>query len=56
MEEIHSSKGTSGDRVHGVTSTLKADLRVPSNMGEDVVLAHLNESQLGVVAVGEIVY
>ena len=55
MEEIHSSKGTSGDRVHRVTDTRKADLGVPPDMGEDVGLAHFNESQLGVVAVGEIV-
>lgn len=55
MEEIHSSECTSNDRVHGVTDIGEADLRVPSDVGEDVLLAHLDKGQLAVVAVGEVV-
>lgn len=55
MDEIYPSKGTGDDGIHAIASTWKANLGVPATVSEDVSLSHFDESQLSIIAVGEIV-
>lgn len=56
MEEVDTTKGTCHDRIDLVTSTLNTDLGITTDMREDVALAHLDESEFGVVGVGTVVF
>lgn len=56
VQEVDASESSSDNGVDLVTGTLKPDLGAASDVGEDITLAHLDESQLGVVAVSEEVY
>ena len=56
VEEIDAAKGASHNRVDAVAGSFKSDLSVSSDVGEDFLLAHFDQSQLTVVAVGEEVF
>jgi hypothetical protein len=53
VQEVDTAKGTSDKRVDLVTGTLEPDLSATTDVGEDVTFSHLDESQLGVVAVSK---
>lgn len=53
MQEVDTSKGASHARPDLLTSTLDADLSSGANMREDITLAHLDQGQFDVVAVGQ---
>jgi hypothetical protein len=53
VEEVDTAKGAGHKRVNPVAGALQVDLGIAADMGEDLVDAHLDQSQLCVVAVGE---
>jgi hypothetical protein len=53
VEEVNATKGTRDDRVDVLASALDPQLRSAANVREDVSLAQLDQSKLGVVAVGK---
>jgi hypothetical protein len=55
MQEVDTTEGSSDDGEDRVASTFNLHLSVTSNMRENVTLAQLDQSQLGVVTVcGEV--
>jgi len=50
MEEVDTSKGTRDDGIDLMADSLDTDLGVATDMREDIALAQLDESELGVVA------
>jgi len=56
VQEVNTTKSTGHAGIHVVASTWDAHLGVTTNVREDVALAKLNESQLGVVAVSQEVF
>ncbi|EPE06016.1 hypothetical protein F503_02845 [Ophiostoma piceae UAMH 11346] len=55
VQEVDATESASDHGVDGAVGAVEADAGAAADMGEDVALAHLNESQLSVVAVGEVV-
>lgn len=55
VQEIDTTKGAGDNRVNLAASTLNLNLGVLSNMGKDVSLSHLDQSEFSVVAVREVV-
>lgn len=56
VQEVNTAESTGYAGIDIVASTRDADLGVTTNVREDVALAKLNESQLGVVAVSQEIF
>jgi hypothetical protein len=55
VQEINTAKGAGDDRIDGPAGASDVQLGVVANMGENVSLAHLDQSKLSVVAVGKVI-
>lgn len=53
VKKVDTAKSAGGDGVDAVLGTLELHLGVAADVGKDVALAHFDEGQLGVVAVGK---
>lgn len=53
VQKVNTSECSGHNGIDCVSSSLYLQLRPASDVGKDIPFAHLNESQLNVVAVGE---
>jgi hypothetical protein len=56
VQEVDTTKGTSNDGVNLLARLLDVEASVTTNVGEDVALSHLNQSQLSIVRVCRVVF
>ena len=55
VQEINTTESASDNGVDGVAGAGNAQLSVAADVGEDIALAHLDKSKLGVVTVGKVI-
>lgn len=52
VKKVYAAKGARSDGIYGLAGPLKLQASVPPTMWEDISLTHLNQSELGIIAVG----
>ena len=52
MKEVYTTKGTRDQRKDSPPSALELETSATAHVGKDITLAHLNEGEFGIVAVG----